>query len=326
MVSINQASGKYIESISQARSKHTARAYGNGMKAFIETLSNNGINPDGDITGLNEDAITLFSAYLKRLSTATESQYTTAVIGFYEYLEAERIASINLARVKLLARKHNRRAGIRIPKYPADEIGVMLAHIEGMEIPQPKKNSSIRADHARMLVLRDKALILTLADTGLRIHEACNLRFRDMDIENRRAVVIGKGNKQAVVLFSARAMDAITDYLEARSPLESMYNGSRPTLPVFARHDRGAGLEVKPITTTAGYKAITEMAREILGDEHSITPHKFRHYFVTTVLRGSGNLKLAQELARHANISTTAGYAHLSMVELESGYGAIFSK
>ena len=200
----------------------------------------------------------------------------------------------------------------------------MLDHIASLEMPQPRMNGSIRAFHNKIRDLRDKALILTLADTGLRIHEACNLRLRDVDIENRRAVVIGKGNKQAVVLFSARSMEAIRLYLDARSPVESMYNGSRPTLPVFARHDRGAGWEVRPITTTAGYKIITDRAREILGDEHSITPHKFRHYFVTTVLKASGNLKLAQELARHANIATTTGYVHLTAQELEMGYEVVF--
>jgi site-specific recombinase XerC len=55
-----------------------------------------------------------------------------------------------------------------------------------------------------------------------------------------------------------------------------------------------------------------------------ITPHSFRHYFVTTVLRASGNLKLAQELARHRNIAVTQRYAHLSDDELDRGYSEIF--
>jgi len=45
---------------------------------------------------------------------------------------------------------------------------------------------------------------------------------------------------------------------------------------------------------------------------------------VTTVLRASGNLKLAQELARHRSISVTQRYAHLSDDELDRGYYAIF--
>jgi len=58
-----------------------------------------------------------------------------------------------------------------------------------------------------------------------------------------------------------------------------------------------------------------------------ITPHSFRHYFVTTVLRGTGgNLKLAQELARHRNIAVTQRYAHLSDDELDQGYYEVFEK
>ena len=58
--------------------------------------------------------------------------------------------------------------------------------------------------------------------------------------------------------------------------------------------------------------------------EGTITPHSFRHYFVTTVLQGSGNLKLAQELARHKNIAVTQRYAHLSDDELDRGYEDVF--
>jgi site-specific recombinase XerC len=68
--------------------------------------------------------------------------------------------------------------------------------------------------------------------------------------------------------------------------------------------------------------------RESLGAEAvgSITPHSFRHYFVTRVLQASGNLKLAQELARHRSIAVTQRYAHLSDNELDQGYFEIFEE
>jgi site-specific recombinase XerC len=64
------------------------------------------------------------------------------------------------------------------------------------------------------------------------------------------------------------------------------------------------------------------MVSTILGPEavDTITPHSFRHYFVTRVLRSSGNLKMAQALARHRNIAVTQRYAHLSDDELDRGY------
>jgi integrase/recombinase XerC len=100
-----------------------------------------------------------------------------------------------------------------------------------------------------------------------------------------------------------------------------------PSLPLFARHDRGAGKKVRPISTTTGRKIVAQRVAQALGANSSgmITPHSFRHYFVTTVLRGSGgNLKMAQELARHRNIAVTQRYAHLSDDELDECYWDIF--
>ncbi len=85
---------------------------------------------------------------------------------------------------------------------------------------------------------------------------------------------------------------------------------------------------MKPITTATGRNIVAQRVTEALGAEAAgnITPHSFRHYFVTTVLRGSGNLKLAQELARHKNIAITQRYAHLSDDELDQGYWNIFDQ
>jgi integrase len=163
---------------------------------------------------------------------------------------------------------------------------------------------------------------MTLADTGLRVHEACNLRRGDLDWNEGKAMIIGKGNKQAIIRFSTRSTDALKDYLKIRTSIDGGSKTPLSALPLFARHDRGAGKKVKPMTTTTGRNIVTDRVRELLGDEAvgTITPHSFRHYFVTRVLRASGNLKLAQELARHTNIAVTQRYAHLSDDELDRGY------
>ncbi len=185
-------------------------------------------------------------------------------------------------------------------------------------------------DHikARLRAIRDAAFLLTLADTGLRVHEACALRRGDINWNEGRAIIIGKGDKQAVVRFSTRAMKTLKEYLSARASLDGGSGRPLASLPLFARHDKGAGKKVKPITTTTGRNIVAERVEQILGKESvgKITPHSFRHYFVTTVLRGSGNLKLAQELARHKNIQVTQRYAHLNDDELDKGYYEIFEQ
>lgn len=97
-------------------------------------------------------------------------------------------------------------------------------------------------------------------------------------------------------------------------------------MPLFARHDKGAGKKIKPITTTTGRNIVRERVRQFLGSEMTgkITPHSFRHYFVTSVLQGTGNLALAQKLARHENIQVTQRYTHLSDEELDKAYYEVF--
>jgi len=82
------------------------------------------------------------------------------------------------------------------------------------------------------------------------------------------------------------------------------------------------------MTTTTGRNIIAQRVAEALGEAAvgTITPHSLRHYFVTRVLKASGNLKLAQELARHRSITVTQRYAHLSNDELDQGYYEIFEQ
>ena len=324
---IAETVSKYLVTVKTARSVHTARTYANALSVFCRVLKERWLDPDSTPTEkLTEDAIAWLAGYLKNFSSATERLYLTAVAGFYEYVAAERLAEINLPRLRLLIRQRARRPGIRLPQFPAEDIERVLAFMSDPAtlIVPPGED----VDNLRLREIRDRAFLLTLADTGLRVHEACALRRGDIDWNEGRAVIIGKGDKQAVVRFSTRSMKALKDYLALRSPLDGGSGRPLSSLPLFARHDKGAGKKVKPITTTTGRNIVAERVIQILGKEAEgkITPHSFRHYFVTTVLRGSGNLKLAQELARHSNIQVTQRYAHLSDDELDKGYYEIFEK
>lgn len=326
-LTLSQAISDYLAGVASARKEHTARTYANALRVFASVLKERWLDPDETPTQkLTEDAVSWLAAHLKSYSSATERLYITAVKGFYEYLAAERLADVNLPRLRLLIRQRTRRPGIRLPQFPADDIERLLGHISDpatMPVYTGDESTSLR-----LREMRDRAFMLTLADTGLRVHEACALRRGDIDWNEGRAVIIGKGDKQAVVRFSSRSMRVLKDYLSLRAALDGGSGRPLPSLPLFARHDKGAGKKVKPITTTTGRNIVTDRVREILGDEAvgRITPHSFRHYFVTTVLRGSGNLKLAQELARHSNIQVTQRYAHLSDDELDKGYYEIFER
>jgi len=320
-VTIQQYSEKYIDNIRLSRTENTAHAYKSAISLFFLVLKERWIDPETEqVISLTEDAIAWFATYLKNYSPATERLYLQAVKGFYEYLAAEKVNAINLPRLKLLLRQRARRSGQRLPQFPREEIEKVLTHVEA------RSQVTYKLPEDKLRALRDRAFIITLADTGLRVSEACRLRRGDIDWNEGRAIIIGKGDKQAIIRFSSRSMKAIKEYLNLRMKIDGSTGLPLQSLPLFARHDKGAGKKTKPITTTTGRNLVAENVRLALGEnsERTITPHSFRHYFVTTVLRASGNLKLAQELARHTNISVTQRYAHLSDNELDQGYSEIF--
>ncbi len=311
----------FLAGVALSRSANTARAYRNGLQAFLEALRADGIDPAATPpNAVEEDWILPFAASLKRLAPASERLYLTAVTGWFEYLAAERLAPVNLPRVRLLIRQRARRPGVRLPQFPRSSIEAVIDYAMNLA-SRPAKTSA-----ARLRDLRDRAFLVTLADTGLRVHEACRLRRGDVDWSEGRATIIGKGDREAVVRFSRRSLRAVQDYFKGRAPLDGESGKPLAALPLFARHDRGAGKRVLPMTTTTGRAIVHDRSREAVGDEAAgITPHSFRHYFVTIVLRASGgNLKLAQELARHRSIAVTQRYAHLSDDELDRGYYEIF--
>jgi len=323
-ITIKEAVSHYLQSVSLSRSGKTALAYKNGLNAFLAVLMNIGIDVENTVcSDILEDAVIHFLVTLKHYAPATERLYLTSVYNFFVFITGEKYCEPNLARIKLLIKQRARIPGQRLPQFPRKAIEALVKYANQLALLASDDISQ------RLRNLRDRAFLITLADTGLRVHEACNLRRGDMDWEEQKAIIIGKGDRQAVVRFSKRSLIAIKEYLAMRADLDSHSGRPLSSLALFARHDKGAGKKIKPMTTTSGRNIVAQHVEDALGTEAqgSITPHSFRHYFVTTVLRGSGgNLKLAQDLARHKNIAITQRYAHLSDDELDKGYYDIFEQ
>ncbi|HUF38806.1 MAG TPA: tyrosine-type recombinase/integrase [Anaerolineales bacterium] len=321
-MTVQGAVENYLDTVRLARAENTFITYKKALAKFTDTLQDRRMPPDKTpITDLKEDAIAWFIQDLKNYAPATEALYLKAAFRFYRHLVAEDLMPVNLPRLKMILDQRGRKQGTRLPQFPRDEIEQVLNYAQELNAIQTE------GEQDRLILLRDRAFLITLADTGLRVHEACGLRRGDVSWNEGRAILIGKGDKEAVIRFSTRSLQALKDYLNARAAQDGASGRPLPSLPVFSRHDKGAGGKTKPITTTTGRNIVNKRVGEVLGDEAAgrITPHSFRHFFVTTVLIGSGgNLKLAQELARHENIDNTQRYAHLYDDELDRGYHEIF--
>ena len=144
------------------------------------------------------------------MAPATEALFLTALVGFYEYLASEENAPVNLVRIRSMLKRRQRKPTSRLPQFPREQIESVISYANSMA------SVTVSDDKERLRQLRDRAFILTLCDTGLRISEACRLNRGHLDWAEGRAIVTIKGGRESLVRFSERALSAVKNYLNAR--------------------------------------------------------------------------------------------------------------
>ena len=152
---------------------------------------------------------------------------------------------------------------------------------------------------------RDRAILMLLYNTGLRVGELCALSRDDVILpaEGWGALqVVGKGRRLHRLPVNRPAADALLAYLADRDDAESALflnrNGGRFSV-------RGIALLVNRYLRAAG---VTDRSG----------PHVLRHTFATHALRARPNLRAAQELLGHAWVTTTQRYTHLEVEDLQA--------
>jgi len=288
------------------RSPHTIFAYRNALNQFAAVA--------GEDAELNLTTYTRFLTSIKSKSPATKRVYATAVRRFYAFHKAW-----NSDELKEATEHYIRKQGKRIVNLNREPIEKVLAYCASLN------RASATSPGETLEALRDHAFVLTLADTGLRISEACSLKRGDIDWLEQRSIIIGKGDKQAVIRYSDRCIEALKAYLHARANVEPNSRTPLGSQPLFARHDIRASKKIRPITAGGMWKAIKARIEEAGVARNAIRIHDFRHYFVTMTYLAKGDLKMSQILARHESIETTNRYAHYN-TEADRAYDEIFNK
>jgi integrase/recombinase XerD len=150
---------------------------------------------------------------------------------------------------------------------------------------------------------RNRAMVLCMLRTGLRVGEAVALKWDHLDFRTRRLIVReGKGAKDRVVYFDEQVREAIAEW-RTRAP-ESPY--------VFSTLKGG------PMTTTYARQFVKRAAQKAeIAECERVSPHTFRHTCATELLRETGNLRLVQVALGHSSVSTKQRYTHIAAVDLE---------
>jgi len=287
------------------RSPKTIFAYRNALEQFLSVV--------GEDAELNTSTYIQFLVSLQNKSPSTQRVYTTAVLKLYTFCKAG-----NWTELQNATQRYRRKSEKHIVKFNREAVEKVIAYCESLN---GEASTSLST---RLEALRDRAFVLTLADTGLRISEACSLKRGDIDLDGRRGI-LGKSDNQDVIRFSKRSIRALIEYLHARSSVEQNSGQMPSSQPLFARHDIRASKKIRPITPGGMWKAIKDRITESGLDRRMVRIHDFRHYFVTMIYLTKKDLKLSQELARHKSISTTYRYAHLGS-EVDTLYEEVFNK
>jgi site-specific recombinase XerD len=309
-VTVDAAVERFLEDIAVAKAAGTVNTYRSVLRRFAEFLDGQQPRP-ATVDELTDEHPVGFARWVSdhgRAPRTTVQLYTTAVVRFYAFLVRERHRTdlqLETMHLRLAALRGKRPK--RLPKVPPDEA------IERM-IAVARKRPPGTTIHEERIRLRNIAMLETLKGSGVRVSELVSLRRGDLDREQRRAVVTGKGGKQRLVFFTDEAWKAIWDYLAARGDGAGARGGG--SAPLFARHDRGAGARVLALTTKSVREIVWELAREARLEDLGITPHRFRAWFATHLVAETGDLAAAQDLLGHESADTTRVYTRVAAQRL----------
>jgi integrase/recombinase XerD len=176
-----------------------------------------------------------------------------------------------------------------------------LAESEVAEMLE-KTGAAARSADADAVALRDHAILELLYGGGLRVGEIVALRVEDVHLDQGRAQVRGKGDKERIVPLGRSAVEALDRYL----------NLGRVCL-VKIGVQRALFLSVRGKALTRGW--VWEMVRSAGGSK--VSPHMLRHSCATHMVEHGADLRSVQTLLGHADIATTQVYTHVALGHLK---------
>ena len=254
---------------------------------------------DADVADISADVVRSFLVHLDEelgLGGKTRSNAWTALSSFWSWAEHE--LGIEHVIRNRVARPSYKRAVIEA--YSEADVKAMLFACDHAAGWSTKTGRSARV--ARPTANRDKAIIVTLLDTGVRASELCAFEVRDYNERTGRLFVrSGKGDKDRIVVLGHAGRRAMWRYQADRDV-------ARQGDPLLATRSN------RHMDRTALLKLVQRMADR--AGVAGATVHKFRHTFAVNFLRNGGNPLELQELLGHEDMETVRIYVRLAEVDL----------
>ena len=268
--------------LEKSLSKNSVVAYTEDIERFVKFLADKkyDISPEK----IEHVHMVEFIEWLNKLdrSATTQSRVISGIRAFYKYLMLENLVSKNPTELI-----ETPRIGRKLPDVlNPDDIDNLL---KAIDLSTPKG-------------YRDRTMLETMYSCGLRVSELVNLKISDLFFDTGFVRVIGKGDKQRLVLIGREAIKFITIYkneIRIHTPVKQGFED------FLFLNNRG-----KKLTTVMVFLIIQKLAVKI-GMKKHVSPHTFRHSFATHLVENGADLRAVQEMLGHESITTTEIYTHL---------------
>ena len=260
--------------------------------------------------------LTQFAEYLETENALFSSSRQPHIAGFLEHLQRHGVQSRSAARKLSCLRGFYRWLLLdkRIHHDPTVNLEspstwkVLPKSLAESEVSSIMSRAAVAAEHpqADAVAIRDRAILELLYAGGLRVSELTEFNVEDLSLDEGRALVRGKGDKERIVPLGQPCVAAIETYLtRARPALGRSAKSNRLFLS-----ERGRPLSrqwIWRLVKTSGQGA---------------SPHKLRHSCATHMVEHGADLRSVQTLLGHADISTTQVYTHLALGRLKAVHRA----
>jgi integrase/recombinase XerC len=330
MGTIKQTAVKYLEYMRSVKnsSPHTVLNYGKDLEQFLTYLAPPGVEPPG-LKKITHHVIREFVAHLhdNKLEKSSIARKLASLRSFFKYCVREGILKENPARL------------VPTPKLPkripsvlsAEEMSGFLDQLSGVpgettgrrarkvarELPVAA-GPGISANKVEdtLLLPRDRAILELMYAAGLRVSELTGLNLLDMHEKEQMLNVRGKGSKERIVPYGAKAAEALKKYWPVREELlrGCEEKGKRGATDAIFLNYRGRRL------TQRSVGRIVKKYVRLVNVNWDLHPHSLRHAFATHLLADGADLRVIQELLGHQSLSTTQKYTHASIRQLMDIY------
>ncbi len=277
-VTLRNSVDSFFEDRLEKLRPNTQRAYKRGLNAFLESLAQIDVDSDTAISEISAKWFRNFITYIKDLSPSTQHVFLQATITWSKFVSEKYSIDFELNSTKLFRMLPKIAKGT---KNKASEFHV-ISRIIAYAIGLPDRSYGSNKEYLR--ALRDKTIILLLADTGIDLITITALLKNDLDWEDKKLSITTKNGTDSINI-TPRVLEAINDYLDERKPIDEASTRSAKLLPLFSRHDKGVGQKTLKITEATIRNIVKQPSQEALGKKtkYEITPVSFRHYFINTL-------------------------------------------